>query len=366
MKPQSMVFHPLHPDPISTWAKVPARAVDGMARHAAMEATFNGLSRPKRLLPTTVESGKNASRAVHRMIGRFGMKWKIPISYLEYKYGSQSLSLPYLSPLEIYKFLIDKAPEILFGGFTEQKDIQCLLKSFWQEYKNLHPGHVLFQQNGVESACWNLTVPIVWYGDEGRGRRRGNTAVVMLETVFGLGTAGECRKKRHCFNGCTCKPDERLLHKYPCSDAQPGDANYAACATTNFKEHVALSRIPVFVLPCSLYKEHPDLIQFMLRHVSLELRQLYHEGITINGRTWTIALLGMKGDSKWLAEIGGLERYYGKKGRKRSLAMCHECYAGLSRFPYEDVSENAAWKRTLALSQYPSIYGNRKGSLEET
>ena len=45
----------------------------------------------------------------------------------------------------------------------------------------------------------------------------------------------------------------------------------------------------------------------------------------------------MKGDQKWLAQVGCLTRYFGKKGRKRSLAMCYECHAGIAGIPYEDL-----------------------------
>ena len=315
-----------------------------MARSAAMEARSSGLSMPD----SQTSFAKNASRAAHRMVERLGLKWRIPISEMEYKFGTQSLHLPYLSPIDIYTFFITNHPDILFGGFTDDGDIQRLLKSFWSEYKNVHSGHVLFQENGPDGEeGFSLTVPAVWYGDEGRGRRRGNTALVTLETPFGLNTFENVQSMNHSFRCRTCQPDNRLEAKYPCNHPNPTGIPLAAYASTNFKEHVFLSRVPIFLLPCALYKEHPDLIDFMLRKIAKELKQLYYEGLTIRGKTWTVALLGMKGDSKWLAQVGSLVRYYGKKGKKRSLAMCHECYAGLDRYPYEDVSENPKWARTM-------------------
>lgn len=322
-------------------AEAPASSIDEMARGAAMEV---GLS-----TPASDSRAKNASRAAHRMIGRFNLKWTIPISNMEYKFGNQSLDLPYLSPIQIYKFFLAKYRELLFGGFTEDRDINMLLKSFWTEYRNNHPGHALFQDNGPdgeEAFAW--TIPVTLYGDEGRGRRRGNTALVTVESPFGLNTFQNFWKGDHAFKNCdSCCPDSSLQQQHPCPHLCPSQVPMAAYASTNFKEHVFLSRVPIFLLPCATYKEHPDLIEFMMQTISNEFKQLYHEGLTIGGHTWKIALLGMKGDSKWLAQMGSLTRYYGKKGRKRSLAMCYECYAGLPRFPYEDMSPNPAWAGTL-------------------
>ena len=327
-------------------SEVPATAIDGMARRAAMEAQ-GGLRDSPAEVPS---SGKNASRAVHRMIHRLGFNWRIPVSEMVYTFGTQELRLPYLSPLKSYKFLISNYPELVFGGFSQDKDIQRLLKSFWAEYRNVHPGHVVFQDQPDGNDALSLTVPLIFYGDEGRGRRRGNTALMTLETIFGLSTAENVRKGNHCFK-CACCPDDRLLQRYPCGEDHPANPHYAAHASHNFKEHVFLSRVPMFLLPCALYKEHPDLLCFMVRKITMELRSLYYEGLTIRGKTWTIALLGMKGDAKWLAEMGSLTRFYGKKGRKRSLAMCHECYAGLERYPYEDVSSIPRWTETLYRSR---------------
>ena len=113
-----------------------------MARSAAMEARSSGLSMPD----SQTSFAKNASRAAHRMVERLGFKWRIPISEMEYKFGTQSLHLPYLSPIDIYTFFITNHPDILFGGFTDDGDIQRLLKSFWSEYKNVHSGHVFFSR----------------------------------------------------------------------------------------------------------------------------------------------------------------------------------------------------------------------------
>ena len=102
-----------------------------MARNAAIEAEQHGLKTPR--LNRGEWSKKNASRSAQRMIARLGYKWHIPISVMEYHFGSQQLHLPYLSPIEVCKFLMTKHPECFCGGFQLDSEIQCLLATFLEE-----------------------------------------------------------------------------------------------------------------------------------------------------------------------------------------------------------------------------------------
>eukprot|EP00435_Cladocopium_sp_Y103_P053180 s214_g17.t1 len=320
----------------------PAASVEQMARSAAFEAAHHGLGAKK--VDYEPAGTSNAARNAQRMVKRLGLYWKIPISEMEYKYGTQTLHLPYLSPINVCKYILDKYPEILAGGFTKDSDIVKLLSSWWDAFEDNQPTHAVFQ---LPKEDRSMTIPLYLYGDEGRGRRRGNTCVVCLETVFGLSTAKNARSKKNCMQCGVCNPDPRLEGKYGESNAhQCRETPLVAAATTTLKEHSFLSRIPLFLLPCSLYKEHPDLIEHMLEKISGEMRQLYFEGVQIRNKVWTFAFLGMKGDMKWLAQTGQLSRYYGKKGKKRDLAMCYECLGGRRRYPYEELGPNPKWAKT--------------------
>ena len=298
-------------------AKAPAASVQHMARSAAFEAAQHGLSVKK--VDYEPAGTSNAARNAQRMVKRLGLYWKIPISEMEYKYGTQTLHLPYLSPINVCKYILDKYPEILAGGFTTDSDIMELLSSWWDAFEDNQPTHAVFQ---LPKEDRSMTIPLYLYGDEGRGRRRGNTCIVCLETVFGLSTANNARSKKTCMQCEVCNPDPRLEGKYGESNThQRRETPLVAAATTTQKEHSFLSRITLFILTCSLYKEHPDLIEHMLEKISGEMRQLYFEGVQIRNKVWTFAFLGMKGDMKWLAQTGQLSRYYGKKGKKRDLAL---------------------------------------------
>lgn len=274
------------------------------------------------------------------MVRRLGYTWKIPLTEAEFKVGNQTMSIPYLSPIEIMKFLLTSAAEILFGGFAADVDISALLSSFWHHYKNVHPGHACYTQHPDGAATpLSSTIPVILFGDEGRGRRRGNTALVSMEFLFGLGTSENYSNNNSCFDCKHCNlTNDNTLRTH---------VDRVAFANTNYKEHSFLSKVPLFFVHCSVYKKHPDLIEFMVGKICSELRQLFFEGITVRGRVWTVALLGMKGDLKWHVQIGRLQRHYGTKGRKRSLAMCPECYAGIRGYPYEDVGSCPKWTHTL-------------------
>ncbi len=324
--------------------------MEKVARSRSSEVAGLGTSSSKRYEPT---SAKNASRNASRMVRKLGLYWKIPISEMKYEVERQTILLPYHSPIDICKYLLSHHPEILCGGLTEGSEMKALMASWWEGYRAIHGSHRVFKQQESERGL-ATTIPVTLYGDEGRGKRRGNTCVVSMDCVFGLGTASNAKERKRSFDCSSCKPEERTRKKFASSSGKPvplNDFQFASFATTTMKEHSFLSRIPLFVVPCSLYKEYPDLIQFMLGKISNEMKQLFFEGVEIKGQVWSIAVIGMKGDAKWLAQVGSLTRYYAKKGRVNSIAMCPECWAGMKKYPYEDLTEEPSWLPTLYKSR---------------
>ena len=303
---------------------------------------------PQRQKATERSIGANASRNAHRMVSRFNLAWNIPLSQMTYKAGSESFSLPYHAPIDVFKFFMQKHPEVLCGGFKEDTDCMNLLASFWKIYREHHPGHAIFTE--LPADALPTAVPVMLYGDEGRGRRRGNTTVCSVEPMFGLSTAVKARELKRCVDGsCQCQPAEGTKRKY--EQLEPLD-NIAALdpisfATPTLKEHSYLSRIPLFVVPCTLYKDYTDMIDYMLDKISKDMSELFELGVLLNNRRWRMIFLGMKGDQKWHAAIAHLNRFYSTKGKVQPQAMCPECLAGLQQCPYEDVSDVPKWESTI-------------------
>lgn len=187
------------------FAEAPATLVDSMARSAAAEVRGDHGLRPGPF-------AKNASRDTHRMIRRLGRYWKIPITELQFPIlgnkGAhvESLSVPYINPVDLFSFFLANHPEAVWGGFSEPHEASSLLTSWWDGFKAVQPSHVAFAHH---AGSLGETIPILLYGDEGRGRRRGNTAICSIEVPFGLETARTTRGGA----GCACFCDSAGLPK---------------------------------------------------------------------------------------------------------------------------------------------------------
>ena len=286
----------------------------------------------------------NAARNSRRMIKRYGLNWKVPISELFYEAeGQDPVSIPYISPTNLMKYLLESHRELLLGGFQNLSDGVSLLKGWWKYFRNTHPNHSVFGEH--DEAALGYTIPLYLYGDEGKGKKRGNTAVFTVEPPFGLDSAFMKKNNDHCLDCATCGPGADTQEKFKncrCSTSR----DVIGFATSNLKEHSFMSKFLLWVIPCELYKQYPDLIPFVVKHISQELRALFYEGIVVENRTWTFAVCGMKGDNKWHNALGNFTRHFGTKGRKRDLLMCYECMAGSSQMPYEDISFEPSWKDT--------------------
>ena len=240
-------------------------------------------------------------------------------------------------------FLLTQCPELLFGGYSEPPDISSLLKGFWATYKAKHGTHEVFRHY---ADSLEYCLPVLLYGDEGRGRRRGQTAVFTLETPIGLDTVGTSRTGKRKAS-CDCCPRESTKKRSGCQDDFPVAADNSAFAVHNYKRHPFLTKWLLWVLPCATYKAFPALIPALLDRIAQDLRCLFYDGIECGSRLYTVVCIGMKGDIKWHAAVGQFNRYYSNMGRVRDLACCHECMAGLRLLPFEDVKEEPSWAATM-------------------
>ena len=283
----------------------------------------------------------SAARDARAFMRRWGLTWNVPLSCYRYTHDCKEIEVPYLSPLKMLPYLLERAPGLLFGGLDAVQG-QGLLSSFWSAYKQTHGEHSVYRDHYDSLAT---TLPIAVHGDEGRGVRKGNTCILSVESVFGLSTASNIESATHhhacrCCSGTGLDLEEPVRSQTPCSDLPP--ASYQALTT---KGHCFLTRFLVFMLPSSLSKES-DLIDGLLDRVFSELRQLYWEGFHARGRWWSCALIGCKGDLAWLAKIGSLVRSF-RNLSDTPKEMCHECLGGGVTYPYEDLRAVPRWSTTI-------------------
>ena len=227
-----------------------------------------------------------------------------------------------------------------------------MLKSFWDAYKQTHGTHEVF---GEHASCTSRVIPLCLHGDEGRGLKKTNTCIMMLESIFGLSTVENIMSSTH-FNSCRCCSQRGLDHQEPCkTEAQQKDTiPPTAFQEINLQHHPFLTKFLLFALPHIVFKQ-TDVLDLLIRRISSELRQLFFEGVYARGTYWFGAIVGLKGDLAWFAKIGKLTRCY--KHLAYDAASCHECGAGTLEKPFEDVGRQASW--------HTSLYETRPWSSED-
>ncbi|OLQ04379.1 hypothetical protein AK812_SmicGene12526 [Symbiodinium microadriaticum] len=182
------------------------------------------------------------------------------------------------------------------------------------------------------------------YSDEGKGPKRGNFVVVAIESPIGLQEQKE--------QACACEADVRRAPPQFVPHGDPAESwatEVALKQSTTCKGHSYFTRHVLFGLPDWIYKHHPQILEEMTRRVSDELSELFSSGLQIGGKTWSAALVGIKGDMKQIAEkIAYLTRYYAHLGRVNYIGVCAHCMAGTSpEVPFDELEHQPSWASTL-------------------
>lgn len=253
----------------------------------------------------------------------------------------------YISPISYITFLLQKCPELLMAGLSDMTQGQDQLESFWSNYQKYHSTHRLFQDQRPCRSKRN-TFACAFHGDEGRGKKRGNTCVLMFETCLGVNTAENMLLKKrydHCkdcyLRGPCAKRFKTNSGVSKREEWQP-DADPCAFQGHNTKLNSSLTKFVVSVLPNDLYKA-TNALELILEQLCKDFRELFEEGVVVNGQRWYLALTGLKGDLKWFEKIGKLYRCFNKQIGS-GLEMCHECQAGSASLPFEDPSHFPCWR----------------------
>ena len=285
-------------------------------------------------------SKKNASRDAHAFIKKWGLAWKVPLSFVDVEIDGEQVKYAFIKPSDFLKFLISKAPELLMGG-CPLDDGQRQLESFWRAYYHTHPTHRLFKESHPERTLSN-TFALAIHGDEGRGLRKSNTTLLMFETVLGLGTWSNVVNNKHASACGRCSADEPFRKRMRFDDSGQGSTtDPAGFQMTNLKEHCFLTKFVVAALP----RKEPALLDAILLATVQDFNDLFTGGITVDGRQWYAACTGAKGDLKWVQKLGQLQRCFGSQTSIHK-EMCHECCAGTAAMPFEDSSHYPLWERT--------------------
>lgn len=296
-----------------------------------------------------LSSGKswkhNCSRQAWQVFKRKGLGWDVKLSSYNYLTASGDvLSIAYISPCDLIPFLMKNHPGVLVGGLPTVAERALHLKTFWEGFRLANKNHEVFQEHNDNL---ERVLPLFWHGDEGRGKRRGNTVVVSCETVFGTNTVLNSRKRTR--DECDCNPGDSLKQRFagrPQQTLTPEQLKILGMQATTMKGHSLLHHWPLFIIPSSIHHAHPGALLELLKVLAGEFRKLFYEGFFIGSTTYNAAIIGAKGDLKWFGKIA-LQRSWENQGRIRDIACCHMCMGGQPNIHWEDVASNTpVWAPT--------------------
>jgi hypothetical protein len=286
----------------STFAEAPAARLHSFHREAREHIGDASLK------AKGTGTGSNEARNARRFIRRWGLEWSVPFrSFKHIDAHNEEVIVYYISPLDFVTYLLEKAPEVLLGGHFNETDGKQQLESFWDNYEKIHPSHVLFQENHEHRSRSN-TLCLSFHGDEGRGLKKGNTAILMMESNLGLETSDNYHSKRRldqCQQCCLrqrCSKRFKVNSGYMTQQERSYDAVPASFETHNTKLNSFLTKYVLAALPNSLYKE-TNALEVVIQKICADFRLLFERGVVIRGQPWFAAVTGLKGDLKWYEKI---------------------------------------------------------------
>lgn len=283
----------------------------------------------------------NSSRQAWSTFYRLKLGWRVKISMFNYTApNGDEISVPFIMPKDLLQYLMTHHPDVMVGGLDSALERSVHLHAFWEGFRVKHPQHKIFDEhNNNLQSC----LPVYWHGDEGRGKRRGNTCVVSIETPIGIHTLDETRKRSA---PCDCSPPASLLQKFgKATKFVPSHLKRAmAQQRTAMKGHSFLQKWALIVLPTAIFKSYPGLLHKMLELIGNQLKELFYEGFEASGRHFSVGVCGAKGDLKWYCnKVANFNRSFEHQGITVDQPCCHECLAGTPGLPWEDISESPVW-----------------------
>ncbi|CAE7388848.1 unnamed protein product [Symbiodinium sp. CCMP2592] len=325
--------------------KVPAKAVVRTARNVLSDIGPQAAASSKGLKRLAECSLSNAERDAQTLLSK-KMKLSLPIP-LE-TLGQGKLNFPVLRLRSWAQFLLDRNLwHILCGLLSPDTDREkAILRGFWAEFQRHSPQHPVFELGlPLED-----TVPMVFHGDEGRGRRRQGWLATNYHSIIGRGIQAALDK-----------------------DAREKKRGRYVKLRCNYIGHSLTNRFGHAGLPKAVYSD-PEIFKAVLEDAASEALFMTEHGV-FNPRMGTryMIILNVVGDWSWLHKAGGLSRTYhnmekagakakakpkaaakAKKSKppKEPVGICHLCRAGQKDVPFEDIySRQPLWLRTMFQQQ---------------
>ncbi|CAE7402859.1 unnamed protein product [Symbiodinium sp. CCMP2592] len=275
----------------------------------------------------------DAERDTHRLLVkryRLSLEKEIPLSYLELK----NKRLAILRLRDWMQFLIDSHCWHIVTGLVGRDEAreEAILNEFWSRYKVSHPSHPIFQLE-AKGVYLGRCAPLIYHGDEGRGKRRTAFLVTSYSSILGRGSAPADKARKR--NGVR---KEYLKLR------------------TNFRGHSFTNRFFQAGWPKAIYdNEENGAFELLLQNCKDENDFLMYQGLWDQGRhkKFHAVILAVTGDWPWLCKSGRLLRNFNHavkkpKDAENPTGICHLCLAGRREHDFEHIhTERPSWLSTF-------------------
>ena len=201
---------------------------------------------------------------------------------------------------------------------------EAILAAFWERFRASHENHPVFAMAEAGSLNLGRCAPLVYHGDEGRGRRRNPFLVTSFFSILGRGIQP----------GLAQKAKKKYLKLLP-----------------NFQGHTYTTRFLQATFPKEVYQQDA-VFQALLENVVVQADLMATSGVqnTYRGDTYHAIVLGISGDWSWLIKAGNMSRNFNhtiKHPKDTPSGICHICEAGEKDHPFEQIHvRSPSWLST--------------------
>jgi hypothetical protein len=257
----------------------------------------------------------------HHVFSTYGQSIDVKISRTDLP---SKRGFPYVSFVNWLRYLVEYDQLEHLVGVKDLGEMNKILLTFWDKFSKIHTEHVISTK---DTAFRKMCIPVLLHGDEGRGLKKKQLMVLATHGILGKG----------------------------CSHSMNDDGGEAL--RLNMVGNTWLNHFLQCVLPISLYNETPEAFFHMLDLQAKEYKQLFEEGLVVQGRRYYVCCVGVKGDAPFISKSGKFERAFTRRptrasSKKAADGICHLCLAGKENYdfpvPFEEYGvQRPAWLWTV-------------------
>ena len=175
--------------------KASCSAAVRVARNVVRDIGVESAAKSPGLLKVARCSESNAERDTHRvLVKQCKLGLPIPLRRL----GRGELDYTVLRLRDWFQWLVNSNCIHTLTGLTapDHTRERCILKEFWSRYRSSNGDHPVFRLAAQGRLKLESTVPLLYHGDEGRGRRRMPFLVTSWFSMIGRGARPADRRAR--------------------------------------------------------------------------------------------------------------------------------------------------------------------------